>query len=530
MARPTASSPLNSPSHSTLHNFHVNVKKWGAVGDGTTDDTSAITTAIADVNTNGGTLFFPAGTYKVTSTIDLSSYSLLSWEGGHLGPIGLISGVHPPCVVIDGSSMSSGACVSSDRAGGTANYTIRNIVFKGKDQGFKLKDAGGSRFENCGFICTTTGADSCGLLQLNSFVTNYDYCAFHSASNTLPAVRMRGDNTAINVNSSSGTFRDCWFFTGGVQFEANVTPTNGGTGIFHNCIIENSTMALTTIVEGGGVGAYTCTGFMLFNCQVADPIGTPPLVELNSAACQLLAPVIGSSTAGTYSRAIQVDAGRVTAAQVFGGQHVTNSSGVPYIGTVGSYEARKANGQTWVGTSADLTETQLTGNAGPFLRMGRSGDTYARAGIDTDGTHYWGPGAADSGGWDTNLYRSAANVLKTDDKLLIADELELDGALNHDGTTVGFYGVTPATRPTAYTQTYATADKTHANPTAAALTVTDGTGTNDGTIGAITADASVIAAVQEIAAQIAKLVADDADTKQLVNSVIDDLQTLGILQ
>lgn len=35
-----------------------------------------------------------------------------------------------------------------------------------------------------------------------------------------------------------------------------------------------------------------------------------------------------------------------------------------------------------------------------------------------------------------------------------------------------------------------------------ALTVADGTGTNDGTIGAITADASVIAAVQELAAKI----------------------------
>jgi hypothetical protein len=108
--------------------------------------------------------------------------------------------------------------------------------------------------------------------------------------------------------------------------------------------------------------------------------------------------------------------------------------------------------------------------------------------------------------------------------------MEIDGALNHDGTTVGFYGVTPATRPSAYTQTYSTADKTHAAPTAATLSVADGAGTNDNTIGAITADASVIAAVQEIADEINKLVADVADVKQVVNSVIDDLQTLGILQ
>lgn len=41
----------------------------------------------------------------------------------------------------------------------------------------------------------------------------------------------------------------------------------------------------------------------------------------------------------------------------------------------------------------------------------------------------------------------------------------------------------------------------------AALTVTDGVGTNDGTIGAITADASVIAAVQELAAKINAIIA-----------------------
>lgn len=109
-------------------------------------------------------------------------------------------------------------------------------------------------------------------------------------------------------------------------------------------------------------------------------------------------------------------------------------------------------------------------------------------------------------------------------------DLEVDGALNHDGTTVGFYGVTPASRASAYTQTYSTADKTHAAPTAATLTVSDGAGTNDNTIGAITADASVIAAVQEIADEINKLVADVADVKQLVNSVIDDLQAVGLFQ
>lgn len=46
----------------------VNVKAFGAVGNGTNDDTSAINAAIASA-TSGGTIGFPAGTYKTSSPI-----------------------------------------------------------------------------------------------------------------------------------------------------------------------------------------------------------------------------------------------------------------------------------------------------------------------------------------------------------------------------------------------------------------------------------------------------------------------------
>lgn len=94
---------------------------------------------------------------------------------------------------------------------------------------------------------------------------------------------------------------------------------------------------------------------------------------------------------------------------------------------------------------------------------------------------------------------------------------------------LAFFGVTPVVQGTAYTQTYSTGDKTIANPTAATLTVTDGAGTNDGTIGAITDNASTIAAVQELANQINKLVADNLDLRQAITSIIDDLQAFGLV-
>ena len=60
----------------------VSVKDFGAKGDGTTDDTTAINNAIASLTylagtqtangSTGGEVYFPAGRYKITDTIILT--------------------------------------------------------------------------------------------------------------------------------------------------------------------------------------------------------------------------------------------------------------------------------------------------------------------------------------------------------------------------------------------------------------------------------------------------------------------------
>lgn len=53
---------------------------YGAVGDGTTDDTVAINAAITAAAVDGGTVFIPAGTYRFTSTLTISSNVNISGE------------------------------------------------------------------------------------------------------------------------------------------------------------------------------------------------------------------------------------------------------------------------------------------------------------------------------------------------------------------------------------------------------------------------------------------------------------------
>jgi len=58
----------------------VSVKDFGAVGDGVTDDTAAIQAAATSL-TNGGILFFPPGTYKITTAITMQDKTEVHGSG-----------------------------------------------------------------------------------------------------------------------------------------------------------------------------------------------------------------------------------------------------------------------------------------------------------------------------------------------------------------------------------------------------------------------------------------------------------------
>lgn len=57
----------------------ISVKRYGAKGDGTTDDSAAIMLANAVAIATGKDLFFPAGTYRILSFLELSTNT--SWVG-----------------------------------------------------------------------------------------------------------------------------------------------------------------------------------------------------------------------------------------------------------------------------------------------------------------------------------------------------------------------------------------------------------------------------------------------------------------
>lgn len=91
-----------------------------------------------------------------------------------------------------------------------------------------------------------------------------------------------------------------------------------------------------------------------------------------------------------------------------------------------------------------------------------------------------------------------------------------------NATGVSFFNVAPVARAGAYTQTYATADKTHAAMTSAAMPA--------GGVGAAAGGWDTAANRDTAITEFANLRNDVIDAKQLINSVIDDLQAYGLLQ
>lgn len=59
----------------------VNVLAYGAAGNGTTDDTTAIQNAVNSLPATGGTVYLPRGTYKLTDAITLHTKMVLRGDG-----------------------------------------------------------------------------------------------------------------------------------------------------------------------------------------------------------------------------------------------------------------------------------------------------------------------------------------------------------------------------------------------------------------------------------------------------------------
>lgn len=104
---------------------NVNVKDFGATGNGTTNDAPAIQNAIAAAKASGQGVFFPPGTYLHTTVIQANGVALIGAGGGTT----LLANTFATAVILSGVSPSiQNLVLNSVPAGGGATTTDPNMA------------------------------------------------------------------------------------------------------------------------------------------------------------------------------------------------------------------------------------------------------------------------------------------------------------------------------------------------------------------------------------------------------------------
>lgn len=260
----------------------------------------------------------------------------------------------------------------------------------------------------------------------------------------------------LSVRNSAGTLQ---------AYLENTTNPNGG--------------ALLRVGRGSNYGNYQERAILGYYSPPDSAAGW----NTNQAVIEGVLDVTNASTAfntyggyAMYYRVAKSGAGFVQNLSGAGGQ-VEITAGSGNIGSAHGYYSVYQNSstntvsevfgiQSYFGQSAANTTTSLYGSQLWFAHSGSANVTntygyHLRNNMGTVGTmtNMYGFYMQDFTTKVTNTW--GVYILGATTKNYFQGEVEMDGALNHDGTTVGFYGVTPVVQSSAYTVTNGTTDRTY---------------------------------------------------------------------
>jgi hypothetical protein len=208
----------------------VSVKDFGAVGDGVADDTSAIQAALNAVGANGGRVYAPTGTYKITASLTFPRKVIFYGDG-----IGEISGNAGQTTLVKAASMTTpllnistnAVCIESVNCLGTVGNTGDGILIRANR--VVLRDVFVSKMGQDGIrIGTDSGNENCNLW----FIENV-----RSKENGRDGVR---------ISEGSTTSADC----NGGTFIGGDLQSNTGSGLYLGSTQLNTFVGVTSQTNG----------------------------------------------------------------------------------------------------------------------------------------------------------------------------------------------------------------------------------------------------------------------------------------
>lgn len=246
----------------------VNVRDFGARGDGAADDTEAVQAAVnACTEGGGGTVHLPAGTYRLTSAVWVNSGITLAGAG-------------TAGTVLRQSSVTEDGIRGQD----TEYVTVRDLTVAGpgtgRGNGIRLTRSAGPCVPYCAFERVRARQwGNCGFTGDTLIVSRFDGCVAEANG---------GDG--FQLTSASGN-------TTSTAFTACYANANAGTGYeLGQAVYCHLSGCAADGNSGGGYALYGCEAVVLAGCGA----------EANRGAAVLLSGGRGNAVTGLW---VNVNAG-----------------------------------------------------------------------------------------------------------------------------------------------------------------------------------------------------------------------------
>lgn len=246
----------------------ANVKDFGAVGDGVTDDSAPVLTAIEE--SNGKPVYFPRGEYLINS-ITVNAEKMVIFGDGHkntaiLGGIAQNFASGTELTVVSGISFiaqnsDTANCidVNAGVSNSAKNITVRDCYFESARRQLNINCSTENVFiqcnvfKNCGSVSSTAASS---ILVGNSSSSSQASKNIHITNNVIDTVICGGSGESHGIIVTGD---DVHISNNTVKSVSNGTDGNGAEAIYAKC--TNFTISNNTIFDGGnGQGAICLKG------------------------------------------------------------------------------------------------------------------------------------------------------------------------------------------------------------------------------------------------------------------------------
>jgi len=396
-----------------------NVKELGAVGDGVTDDTTAIQNAINNL-ASFDVLMFPKGTYRITSGLTLRPQSVLIFNNATI------------------MSEYGGAAITMNTRVSIYGRLIISCCIPGSN-GVPTPGSIGIDYNAISCNISNTHLQNVHISYAETGVRFYSAGVYGAYENQIDKLATSATKTGVIFHTDNGGSTN-YLNANRITFAA-IQGCSSGYGLIMNGGDGNSFGYLECegcidtegAVDGYAVYLQDCLGFTVDagwlegnskNLYIGDYPAVTGVYITTSCDSSLLSVDTKFYHNYSFNRSVVVN----------GAQYKLSYGRDSFCGTVciGS-NLSPANDQN------RIDRLQVAGGMYCYRHSVSNPYFYFTGGT---GTGYLFRNA------ESTFFTADANLVDSYKKFRTQSEIEIDGALNHDGTTVGFFGNTPVTRPT----------------------------------------------------------------------------------